>query len=119
MRMKFLARIECNQIRFIKIKKSGALVTIQGRLYRADDRYYVKDYLSGDAMRFQRIDSTQIIDNAGTYIDPDMTRIISDSAKLSGNKKKIWLNLDSSKLWQYLTIIAVVGSLIYGFLVMG
>lgn len=114
---KYIARIECNRILFIKVKKRAkALVTVDGRLYPNDDRYYVKDYLSSDAMRFQRIDSTQIISTRPIFIDPDMIRAISDSAKLSGNKKKIWLNMDSSSLWKYLTAIAVIGALIYGFL---
>lgn len=116
---KFLARIEVNRILFIKVKKKAkALVTVDGRLYPNDDKYYLKDRLSDDAITFRNIDSTQVIFNRPVFIDPDMTRAVTKSAKLSGNKKKIWLNLDSSKLWQYLTIIAIVGSLIYGFLVM-
>ena len=48
-----------------------------------------------------------------------MTRAKIDSMKLAGSKRKMWLNLDSSSLWKYLTAIAVVGSLIYGFTVYG
>lgn len=115
--MKYLVRIECDRISFIKIKKSAkALVTVNGRLYRNDDALYVKDHFSSDAMRFQNIDSSQILSNRPVFIDPDMTRAYADSAKLSGNKRRVWLNLDSSSLWKYLTAIAVVFSLAYGFL---
>lgn len=118
--MKYIARMEINRILFIKVKKKAkALVTVDGRLYPNDDKYYVKDALSDDAVRFQPIDSSQIVFTRPVFIDPDMTRAVAKSAKLSGNKKKIWLNMDSPQLWKYLTAIAVVGSLIYGFLVMG
>lgn len=120
MKGKYMAVVEINRIRFYKMKKSARpLVTIGGRLYPNDDVYYVKDVKSATAMRFQRIDSTQIMANKPVFIDPDLTRAKIDSMKLANSKKKLWLNLDSSKLWQYLTAIAIVGSLIYGFLVMG
>lgn len=115
--MKYLAIEECDRITFVKIKKSAkALVTLRGRLYRNDDQFYVKDYMSSDAVRFQNIDSSQIVSNIPIFVDPDMTRAYADSAKLSGNKRRIWLNMDSGNLWKYFTVIAVIGSLLYGFL---
>ena len=115
--MKYLVRVECDRVSFIKIKKSAkALVTVNGRLYRNDDSFYIKDYLSSDAMRFQNIDSSQILSNRPVFIDQDMTRAFADSAKLSGNKRRVWLNLDGGNLWKYLAAAAVVFSLIYGFL---
>ena len=120
MSRKFLAIIETNRIKFLKMKKNARpLVTVNGRIYPNDDELYIKDHYSADAMRFQRIDSSQIVSNRMLFIDPDMTRVKIKSMQLAGSKRKLWLNLDSSKLWKYLTVIAVVGSLIYGFLVMG
>lgn len=120
MSRKILVILESNRIRFLKMKKNAKpLVTINGRIYPNDDDLYIKDQCSSIAMRFQRIDSSQIIFNRPIFIDPDYTRAKIDSMKLAGTKKKLWLNLDSSKLWKYLTFIAVAGSLIYGFLVMG
>lgn len=120
MSRKILVIIESNRMRFLKMKKNAKpLVTVNGRIYPNDDEYYLKDHISSVAMRFQRIDSSQIVFNKPVFIDPDLTRAKIDSMKLAGSKKRLWLNLDSSKLWKYLTAIAIVGSLIYGFLVMG
>lgn len=117
---KYIAIMEINRIRFLKMKKGARpLVTVNGRLYPNDDVYYIKDHLSATAIRFQRIDSTQIGAGSSIFIDPDLMRAKIDSMKLANSKKKMWLNMDSSKLWKYLTAIAIVGSLIYGFLVMG
>ena len=115
---KYIARIEKNKILFIKVKKKAkALVTVDGRLYPNDDQFYLKDVNWFDAIRFQNIDSTQIIMGRPVFVDPDRTRAISDSAKLSGNKKRIWLNLDGGNLWKWLTVIAVGGSILYGFMI--
>lgn len=120
MSRKYLAVMESNRIRFLKMKKNARpLVTVNGRIYPNDDEIYLKDHFSSDAIRFQRIDSSQIVSNRPIFIDPDMTRIKIKSMQLAGSKRKLWLNMDSSKLWKWLTAIAVVGSLIYGFLVMG
>ena len=114
MSRKYLAIVEVNRIRFLKLKKNARpLVTVNGRIYPNDDVYYVRDHLSSDAVRFQRIDSSQIIHCRYVFIDPDMTRAKIDSMKLANT------NLDSGQLWKWLTAIAIVGSLIYGFLVMG
>ena len=117
---KILALVEVNRIRFIKMKKNARpLVTINGRIYPNDDELYIKDQISGNALRIQRVDSSQIIHRSPIFIDPDLTRAKIDSMKLAGSKRKMWLNLDGSNLWKWLTAIAVVGSLIYGFMVYG
>ena len=117
---KILALVEVNRIRFIKMKKNARpLVTINGRIYPNDDELYIKDQISGNALRIQRVDSSQIIHRSPIFIDPDLTRAKIDSMKLAGSKRKMWLNLDGSNLWKWLTVIAVVGSLIYGFLIYG
>ena len=120
MSRKTIAIVEVNRIRFLKMKKNARpLVTINGRIYPNDDELYIRDRQSSEAMRFQRVDSSQIIHSRYIFIDPDLTRAKIDSMKLANTKKRLWLNLDSSQLWKYLTAIAIVGSLIYGFLVMG
>ena len=117
---KILALVEVNRIRFIKMKKNARpLVTINGRIYPNDDELYIKDQISGNGLRIQRVDSSQIIHRSPIFIDPDLTRAKIDSMKLAGSKRKMWLNLDGSNLWKWLTVIAVVGSLIYGFLIYG
>ena len=120
MSRKILAIVEVNRIRFLKMKKNARpLVTVNGRIYPNDDELYLKDQISGTALRIQSIDSSQIIHRRPIFIDPDMTRAKIDSMKLTGSKRKMWLNLDGSNLWKWLTAIAVVGSLIYGFMVYG
>lgn len=118
--MKYLAIVEIDCIRLIKLKKgTRPMITRQGRLYRADDSLFIADYESSDAMLIYRIDSTQPILCRPKIVDPDITRAYIASAKLAGNKKKSWLNLDGGKTWNYLTAIAIVGSIIYGFMIGG
>lgn len=117
---KYIAVVEVNRIRFLKMKKNARpLVTINGRMYPNDDELYLKDQISGTACRFQRIDSTQILHRRPIFIDPNMTRGKAKSMNQAGTKRKLWANLDSNNLWKYLTVVAVVGSLIYGFLIYG
>lgn len=117
---KYLVLVDVDAVHFLRVKKGAkALITRNGRIYRNDSGYYVKDYLSSDAIRINRLDSTQPVLTGAEYCDPDLTRVYIKSAKLSGSKRKIWLNMDASKMWQYLTAIIVVGSLLYGFLANG
>lgn len=118
--MKYLALIECNRISFLKMKKKAKCeVTVNGGLYPVDDNLYVKDHESEDAFRFNRIDSSQIVHTRPIFVDPDLRRAKIASMKLAGNKKKKWLNMDSSNLWKYLTATAIIGALVYGFIVGG
>lgn len=119
-KMKYLALVECHRISFLKMKKKAkSMVTVDGGLYPNFDDLYVKDHESADAFRINRKESTQPVHVRPIFVDPDFIRALIQSMKLSGNKRKRWLNLDGSNLWKYLTAIAVVGSLIYGFAVYG
>lgn len=120
MSRKYLVLIESNRIRFLKMKNAAKpMVNVGGRVYANDDELYVSDHHSPIALRLQRIDSSQILFVRPVFIDPDEIRARIDSMKLAGTKKKLLFNMDSSKLWKWLAAIAIVGSLIYGFLVMG
>ena len=117
---KYMGIMETDGIRIIRLKKGARpMITKGGRLYRADDRLFIADRHAADALLLYRIDSTQPILCRKEHIDTDLTRALIDSAKLSGNKKKSWLNLDRGKLWQYFAAVAVIGSLLYGFLAYG
>lgn len=117
---RYFARIEVDRILFLKVKRRAKnLLTVGGRLYPNDDYLYIKDYLSADAIRFNRIESSQPITCRGDYVDPDSTRIKILYGKLTGNKKKLWLNMDASNLWKYLVGIIIAGSIIYGMLTGG
>jgi len=117
---KYLCRIECDHIAIFKLKKGPRqMVSVSSRLYRMDDCYMTKDLVSDDAMMFYEIDDTQPIMVEPKIVDPDMTRALIDSAKLSGSKKSIWSNISGSHLMEYMTVIIVCGALLYGFLVSG
>lgn len=118
--VKYLVLLDVDAIHFLKIKKRArALVSRGYGLYRNDPKFYLKDQLSSDAMRFNRVSSTQPILNKAKFVDPDDTRVYIQSAKLGSGKRSRWLNMDSSNLWKWLTGIAIAGSLAYGFLVYG
>jgi hypothetical protein len=78
-----------------------------------DDDLMVKDTKTSD------VDSTQPYLPRARLVDPDFTRALIQSAQLSGNKKGNWINISTSKMWEYLTAVIVVGCLIYGLLVGG
>lgn len=118
--MKNLVRIECDCIRVFRLKKGNRqMVSVSSRLYRMDDRYMFKDARTDSCYIIYDIDETQPYQVKPEPLDPDMTRAFIDSAKLAGNKKSIWANLNPSRLWQYLTVAIVAGALLYGFLVNG
>ena len=118
--MKMIARVECDRVTIYKLKKGPRqMVSIASRLYRIDDRYMMKDINSDECLIAYDIDSTQPYMISPHPIDPDYTRALIDSAKMSGSKKSIWANLSGSKLMEYLTIFIVCGALLYGFLLQG
>lgn len=118
--MKFLARVESDCIRWNAMKKgSRQMVSVANKLYRTDDRIQIKDCKSADAVVFYPVDSTQPIMPYPVFIDPDTTIAYMDSAKQSGNKKSIWMNLTPSHLMEYLGVATVVLVLIYSFLLHG
>ena len=117
---RYFARIEVDRVLFLKVKRRAKnLLTVGGRLYPNDDYLYIKDYYSADAVRFNRIESSQPITCRGDYVDPDTTRIKILYGKLTGNKKRLWLNMDASNIWKYLVAIIVAGSIVYGLIVGG
>ena len=110
---KYIVRVETDRIRWFKIKKAyRELITLQGRLYSNEDRFYVKDRHSSDAIMIKPIDSNQVAKPVAVFVDPNMIRAKIMSKEISGSKKKAWLNFDASKIWMYLIgaiIIGVVG----------
>lgn len=117
---KWLVRIECDRIKFFKIKKANRqLLTLHGRLYRNDDCLYVKDKHCNDAYRITPIDSNQVGKPRPVLVDPNDTRAMIMSKEISGQKKKAWLNMDTGKLWQIFLMVIIGGSILYGCLVGG
>lgn len=112
--MKYLVRKECDRIKFYRIKKGPRqMVSVGGRLYRIEDSVMSKDILTDNAIIAYDIDDTQPWGAIPVMIDPDMTKVLIDSAKLSGTKKSTWANLDGSKLMNTLIGIIVIGIIGY------
>lgn len=118
--MKYLVRLEKDRITVHKLKKGPRqMVSVASRLYVVTDDLAVKDIESNAAMYFYGIDDTQPMTPRPTLVDPDRTRALIRSAQIGGNHKKSWASLDPSKALQWLVPIAIIGSLLYGFLVIG
>lgn len=117
---KWLVRLECDRIKFFKMKKANRqLVTLHNRLYRNDDSLYVKDKHCSDAYRITPIESSQVGKSKPVFVDPNYTRAIITSKEISGEKKKSWLNMDTGKLWQIFLMVIIGGSILYGCIVGG
>lgn len=115
---KFLAIVECDRITIKRLKRGARqMVTTNGRLYRTDDAIMIKDTRSGDAMVIYGIDDTQPMHPDAPLVDPDMTRVLIDSAKLSGTKKRIWGNLDdiTDSLIKVFVAMIIGGALVMTF----
>lgn len=118
--MKKLIRIEADVIRCNAMKKGPRqMISIASRLYRTDDDLMISDSQTSDCICVYPIDDTQPLLTKAKLVDPDMTRLLIRSAKLSGNRRNIWAMLDSSKIMQILSIVAIVGGVLYGFISFG
>ena len=117
---KYLVRLQKDRIKWFKVKKAERqLLSLHGRLYLNEDRYYTKDMHSSDAIRVTSIDSNQVGMVTPELINPDDIRAIIMSKEISGQKKKSWLNMDASKLWMYLVGFIIGGTVLYTILING
>ena len=118
--MKFLCRFEKDRITVYKMKKGPRqMISVSSRLYTVTDDLAIKDIESDEAMYFYDIDSTQPKCGWEVFVNPDMTRALIRSAQLGGNKKRSWASLDANKALQWIAPVAIVGSLLYGFMIGG
>ena len=119
---KYVVRLEADRIKWFKIKKAEReLLTLSGRLYDNEDRLYVKDKHTSDAIMIKPIDSNQVGKPADHVIFVDANRLRAKimSKEISGQKKKAWLNLDASKIGAFLIAAIVVGVVAYTILTGG
>ena len=117
---KYIVRIECDRIKWFKIKKSHReLITLHGRLYDNEDRLYVKDKHCSDAIMIKPIDSNQVAKPRPVFVDPNHVRAKIMSKEISGMKKKAWLNMDASKITSYLIAAIIIGVVAYTILTGG
>lgn len=114
---KYLCRLECDRVKFYKMKKGPRpMVTLNSRLYRIDDCIMVKDRRSPMCMAVYPIDSSQPMLPEPFLVDPDMTRVYIDSARIAGTKKSLWADLQTGKITELLGAVIVIGVLLYTFL---
>ena len=117
---KYIVRVECDRIKWFKIKKAQReLITLHGRLYDNEDRLYVKDKHCSDAIMIKPIDSNQVAKPKAVFVDPNHVRAKIMSKEISGMKKKAWLNMDASKITAYLIAAVVIGVVAYTILTGG
>lgn len=95
------------------------MISVSSRLYTVTDELGIKDIESDEAMYFYDIDGTQPRCGEETFVNPDMTRALIRSAQLGGNKKRTWASLDADKFLKWIPAVAIVGSLVYGFMMGG
>lgn len=119
---KYVVRLETDRIKWFKIKKAEReLLTLSGRLYDNEDRLYVKDKHTSDAIMIKPIDSNQVGKPADhvCFVDANRLRAKIMSKEISGQKKKAWLNMDASKIGMFLIAAIVVGVVAYTILTGG
>ena len=113
---KYVVRLEADRIKWFKIKKAEReLLTLSGRLYDNEDRLYVKDKHTSDAIMVKPIDANQVGKPADhtCFVDANRLRAKIMSREISGQKKKAWLNMDASKIGAFLIAAIVVGVVAY------
>ncbi len=117
---KYVVRLEADRIKWFRIKKAEReMLTLSGRLYDNEDRLYVKDKHSSDAIMVKAIDSNQVGKPVPVYVDPNRLRAKIMSKEISGQKKKAWLNMDASKIGAYLIAAIIIGVVAYTILTGG
>ena len=117
---KYIVRLECDRIKWFKIKKAHReLITLHGRLYDNEDRLYVKDKHCSDAIMIKSIDSNQVAKPRAVFVDPNKIRAKIMSKEISGMKKKAWLNMDAGKITTYLIAAVIIGVVAYTILTGG
>ena|GEM_PF-2131712 len=118
--MKFLIRVEPDIVRTSRLKRGNkSMVSVYSKLYPVFNHIMVQDDRSDDCYAIYPSDDTQPMCPEPILVDPDYTCALIDSAKNSGGKKSIWVNLTGGKLMEYLTVFIVVGALLWGFLANG
>lgn len=119
---KYVVRLEADRIKWFKIKKAEReLLTLSGRLYDNEDRLYMKDKHTSDAIMIKPIDSNQVGKPADhvCFVDANRLRAKIMSKEISGQKKKAWLNMDASKIGMFLIGAIIVGVVAYTILTGG
>lgn len=107
--VKYILRQEVDRWRVYRLKKgTRQAVSIADRTYPTDDELFYRDPLTSEAWETVDIDDLQPYRHAPIYYPVKKLSILNLSSKVTGNRKKRVLNLDSKQLYNYVTI-AIVG----------
>lgn len=118
--LKKIIRMESDIYRCNRFKKGcREMVSIASALYRTDDELFIMDMRSNDAYVIYPINKTQPCLPIPRYVDPDNTRKKIVSAKIGGNKRSTWMKLDKNNFMTILSIVAIVGGILWGFISFG
>lgn len=90
------------------------MVSLDGSLYRTDDKLFSRDPQTSDAYLQYRVSGTQPVLFREEYVPTEETRIWILSGKIAGNKKKRIANIDPDKIMSYLPM-AIVGLVLVWF----
>lgn len=115
--MKYFIRKEADRYRIYKLTKGARqMISINSRLYPADDELFYCDPKTSGAYVMFDIDCLQPYGHEAKEYDSEFMRIEIISAKTALTRKERWLKLDGSKIEKYLGGIILVGVLLYAFL---
>lgn len=107
--VKYILRHEVDRWRVYRLKKgTRQAVSIAGRTYPTDDELFYRDPLTSDAWETVDIDDLQPYRHKPIYYNVRKLSILNMSSKVTGNRKKRVLDLDSKKLYNYISV-AIVG----------
>lgn len=107
--MKYILRQEVDRWRVYRLKKgTRQAVSIAGRTYPTDDELFYRDPLTSEAWETVDIDDLQPYRHEPIYYKVRKLSILNMSSKVTGNRKKRVLDLDSKKLYNYISV-GIVG----------
>lgn len=115
--VKYILRQEVDRWRVYRLKKgTRQAVSIAGRTYPTDDELFYRDPQTSEAWETVDIDDLQPYRHEPIYYPVRKLSILNMSSKVTGNRKKRVLDLDSKKLYNYISV-GIVG-LILGWYVL-
>lgn len=108
---KFLATASRSKVIFRKVTKvNRPLVMVYSKMYRIDDDLFCADHESTDSFILYDLDEQQPYGH-GKYLNPDFTKVLIDSMKLSGGKAGKLFDLNM----ELIIAVLVVGIVIFSF----
>ena len=113
---KWLVTATKNKVIYRKIKKSNrAIAIVYNRLYRIDDDLFVADHTSTDSFVYYDIEEQQPW-GQGRWLDPDMTKVLIDSMKMSKGKPTKLFDMNMEAIMAIMVIGIVAFSILSQYL---